>query len=67
MTLHFNELEQVYEYLAVTLDGIENSQRNLFLAKLSLALARETSSLDIALDAIERCARGLNPIEDVMG
>ncbi|MEZ5897149.1 MAG: DUF2783 domain-containing protein [Parvularculaceae bacterium] len=61
MALQFADLEQVYENLAVTLDRIDDPQKNLFLAKLVLALANNTGSIEVVLESIEKCARGINP------
>ena len=42
MALDFNRLEVFYEDLAESLDAIAASERELFLCKLCLMLARET-------------------------
>ncbi|MCB9954897.1 MAG: hypothetical protein H6848_03260 [Caulobacterales bacterium] len=61
MALQFSELEHVYDKLAVTLDGIDDSERDLFLAKLVLALAYKAGSIEDVLESIEKCSRGINP------
>ena len=42
MALEFDQLEIFFEDLALTLDSIAESDRELFLCKLCLLLARET-------------------------
>lgn len=64
MPLSFTELEPVYEALAKTLDGVAAEQRQLLLAKLCLALARECDDAERALDQVRLAARDLEPSAD---
>jgi len=41
MSLESSELEQVYEALAKALDNVAEADREMFLCKLSLLMARE--------------------------
>lgn len=58
-TLPFADLEQVYEQLATTLDGLPEAQERLFLAQLALALAHRVSDVDQVMAAIEEARRGV--------
>ncbi|PXX96646.1 DUF2783 domain-containing protein [Halomonas sp. LBP4] len=58
-TLPFADLEQVYEQLATTLDGLPEEQERLFLAQLALALAHRVSDVDQVMAAIEEARRGV--------
>ncbi|MDF1775546.1 MAG: hypothetical protein P1V13_05920 [Rhizobiaceae bacterium] len=45
MALNFADLEIVYEELARTLDRLSPSEREVFLCKLSLLMARDLGDL----------------------
>ena len=45
MTLKYCELEVFYEELAEALDMVDKDQRDLFLCKLALTMAREIGDL----------------------
>lgn len=57
--LPFDELEEVYERLAETLDALPEEQERLFLAKLALALAHRVPELSEAMAAIEEAKADL--------
>ncbi|MCC5988292.1 MAG: hypothetical protein JJT95_11465 [Pararhodobacter sp.] len=53
------ELETIYEALAKAIDAIEDGQRELYLAKLALALVETLDDLPRAMAVIEECRTGL--------
>lgn len=59
-TLPFADLEQVYEQLAETLDGLPEEQERLFLAQLALALAHRVPDVDQVMAAIEEARQGVD-------
>ena len=61
MTLGFESLEPIYESLAVRLDALPATQRELYLVKLVLMLAHRGGDERAVLDAIEACAVDLDP------
>lgn len=54
-----DDMETVYERLAVTLDAVAPAQRELYLAKLALALCDELGDVTPCLDVIEECRTGI--------
>jgi len=52
MALDFSELELVYEELAKALDTVADAEREVFLCKLSLLMARELGDLPLLKDMI---------------
>lgn len=50
--LPFDELEQAYELLAVTLDEVGETQEQVFLCKLALALANKLPNYGDFHDAV---------------
>ena len=58
-TLPFNDLEQVYETLATTLDAMPEEQERLFLAQLALALAHRIPDVALVREAIEQARQGV--------
>jgi hypothetical protein len=58
-TLTFNELEQVYESVALAIDTAGAEKRDVFLAKLVLLLARDIGNQAHVLSAIEDCLKDL--------
>ena len=54
-------LEAVWSEIAVAIDGVPRDRRELFLAKLALALARELDDPRTVTAAIELAARALSP------
>ena len=54
MSLEFSKIEQVYEELAKALDKVADEEREIFLCKFSLLLARETGDLPLVIDMIEK-------------
>ncbi|MEQ1647398.1 MAG: hypothetical protein ABL898_02330 [Hyphomicrobiaceae bacterium] len=55
----FNDLEAVYERVAVAIDSVGAEKRDVFLAKLVLMLARDVGDCDLVLKAIEACLQDL--------
>ena len=53
------DLETVYEAMAQAIDGVGESARELYLAKLALALAVSLDDKPRVLAAIEDCKTGL--------
>lgn len=53
MSLNFSELEVVYEELAVALDTVSDTEREVFLCKLSLLMARQLGDLPQVRDMIQ--------------
>ncbi|MGD9862335.1 MAG: hypothetical protein AB7S99_03890 [Pseudodonghicola sp.] len=55
-----DDLETVYEALAQAIDGVAAEARELYLAKLALALADTLGDAPRALAVIAECATGLD-------
>lgn len=53
------ELETIHEALAEAIDTVAEDRRELYLAKLALALAEALGDLPLALAVIEECKTGL--------
>ncbi len=53
------QVETIYEALAIRLDRIHASQRDLYLAKLVLLLARDVENIDLVLRRLEEAAGNL--------
>jgi truncated hemoglobin YjbI len=53
------EFETVYEAMAETIDAVGAEQREVFLAKLCLALAHELGDGGKVLDRIAECSQDL--------
>ncbi len=53
------DLESIYEALANTLDAIAPEQREVYLAKLALALCDTLGAPQACLDTILECRAGL--------
>lgn len=60
MALEFDQLETFFEGLAEALDRVAEADRELFLSKLCLMLARETGDPDGLQDMIASAERHLN-------
>lgn len=58
-TLSFDDLEQVYERLAVMLDSVSEKQHTLLLAQLALALAHRIPDINQVLEAINEAREGI--------
>lgn len=54
------DLESIYEVLANTLDAIVPEQREVYLAKLALALCDTLGARQPCLDAILECRTGFD-------
>ena len=54
-----DDLEQVYEALAVALDDCATDERELYLAKLALALCDTIGAAGPCLAIIDECRTGL--------
>ena len=54
------EVETVYEALATTLDSVEASRRELFLANLALLLAHDIADTGRVRRRIDEAARNLD-------
>lgn len=57
-TLPFDDLEKVYEHLAITLDALPEADESHFLAQLALALTHRVPDIDQAMAAIEEARQG---------
>lgn len=53
MSLEFSDLEVFYEEMAMALDTVHETDREMFLCKLVLLMARETSDLSRAQEMIQ--------------
>lgn len=53
-----DDLELVYEALALAIDAVDPAARELYLAKLALALADTLGDAPRALAVIEECKTG---------
>ncbi len=53
------QVETIYEALAARLDRVSGSQRDLYLAKLVLLLARDVENVDVVLRRLEEAAENL--------
>ena len=62
MALEFDQLEVFSEDVAQTLDSIADSDRELFLCKLCLLLARETGEPDGLKDMIRSAGNHLSRV-----
>ena len=62
MALEFDQLEVFFEDLAQTLDSIADSDRELFLCKLCLLLARETVEPEGLKDMIRSAGNHLSRV-----
>ena len=62
MALEFDQLEVFFEDVAQTLDSIADSDRELFLCKLCLLLARETGEPDGLKDMIRSAGNHLSRV-----
>ncbi len=58
--MSFEELEQVYELLAVTIDVVGETQERLFLCKLALALANDLGSFTAFQTALATARQDLD-------
>lgn len=56
--LPFDDLEQVYERLAQTLDALPDGDESHFLAQLALALAHRIADVDEVMAAIDEARQG---------
>ncbi len=54
--LSTQDLEVVYDILAMTLDGMDAKKHNLFLTKLTLLLANQVANLNVIQQAIDAAA-----------
>lgn len=54
--LSIQDLEVVYDTLAMTLDGMDAQKHNLFLTKLTLLLANQVANLNVIQQAIDVAA-----------
>lgn len=61
MSLAFDALEGFYEHLARALDDVPAGQRELFLSKLCLLMARDASDGNRLRDHIQTAACHLQP------
>ncbi len=61
MSLGFDAMEDFYEHLAQALDDVPAGQRELFLSKLCLLMARDTADGNRLRDHIQTAARHLQP------
>ncbi|MBE1283116.1 MAG: hypothetical protein GJ676_07375 [Rhodobacteraceae bacterium] len=59
MSMQFNELEAFYEDMASMLDALADKDRELFLCKLSLLLARELADGAKARELVHAAANHL--------
>lgn len=62
MALEFDQLEVFFEDLVQTLDSIADSDRELFLCKLCLLLARETGDPEGLRDMIRSAGDHLSRV-----
>ena len=62
MALEFDQLEVFFEDVAQTLDSIADGDRELFLCKLCLLLARETGDPEGLKDMIRSAGHHLSPV-----
>lgn len=62
MSLEYSELERFYEALAEALDTVDEADRDLFLCKLSLLMARELDDLPRAQEMIRSAQQHLKAI-----
>ena len=62
MALEFDQLEVFFEDLVQTLDSIADSDRELFLCKLCLLLARETGDTEGLRDMIRSAGDHLSRV-----
>jgi len=62
MSLEFSKIEQVYEELAKALDRLADQDREIFLCKFSLLLARETDDLAWVIEMIEKAQNRLGKV-----
>ncbi|MGP9535745.1 MULTISPECIES: hypothetical protein [unclassified Halomonas] len=58
-TLPFTDLEEIYERLAETLDGLPETQESLFLTQLALSLAHRIPDVNEINAAIEEARQGV--------
>jgi len=61
MSLGFDAMEDFYEHLAQALDDVPADQRELFLSKLCLLMARDASDSDRLQAHVQTAARHLQP------
>lgn len=55
-----DELETVYGALAMGIDSVAPEQRELYLAKVALALAEKLGNVPLATAVIEECKAGID-------
>lgn len=58
--LKFNDLEKVYDLVAVSIDEVGPENEALFLSKLCLALAHNIGDMSVIEDAISIAATNLD-------
>lgn len=51
-TLPFEDLEEVYDLLATTLDQVGEENHALFLARLAVTMAHKCNDMDLVRDAV---------------
>jgi hypothetical protein len=57
--MQFDQLEVIYERLAIAIDEAGDSNRSLFLTKLVLRLSWELGNQRAVLSAIDDCKRDI--------
>ena len=59
MPLEFSDLETVYEALAEAMDQVADADRELFLSKLALLMARQLGDAAETLEMIQEARKHL--------
>ena len=62
MPLEFSDLETVYEALAEAMDQVADADRELFLSKLALLMARQLGDAAEALEMIQEARKHLEQL-----
>ena len=65
MPLEFFDLETVYESLAEAMDQVADADRELFLSKLALLMARQLGNAAETLEMIQEARKHLEHLEQL--
>ena len=60
MSLEFSDLEEFYESLAKSIDTVTDAEREVFLCKLCLLMAKEMKDLPKAQEMIQSALKHLD-------